>query len=237
MDEEHNPVPGDPGAVRVSGELTTIREDMLAAPAETRQDFEKGMSLAPWLTLVMIAANIVVFGITLANGALQSEEAIIGAGALVRTRVLEGEVWRLVSAMFLHADFGHVFGNCLALYVLGVAGEHAYGHARLGFLYLTAGVGGALASTALTMGPSVGASGAIFGLMGVMVAFFRRHGKHFILRDNRVGVVILVWALYSIVTAFAVPYIDNSAHIGGLLTGFAVGYALRPEILERSGPA
>jgi len=220
---------------RPTGEAPpVITPEMLAtSTTDSRQDFEKGMRLAPPVTLLLITANVVIFLVLVMKGALESREAIVLAGALSRERVLEGEVWRLVSAMFLHGGFDHLIGNCIALYVLGVACEHAFGTAKVGVLYLLAGLGGSLLSILWSMGPSVGASGAIFGLMGAGSVFFRKHGRKFVLRDNRVGVVLIVWALYSIVTGLTEPLIDNGAHIGGLLTGSAVALGFRPALLDR----
>jgi rhomboid protease GluP len=216
-----------------------IRQDMLAAADESEHepvDFERGMALAPVLTLIFIALNVIVFGVELATGALKDAETIKAAGALTREAVVGGEGWRLFTAVFLHGGWDHLIGNCLILYVLGMACEHAFGVKNMGIIYLVAGLMGSMLSIVLTTGPSVGASGAIFGVMGAVVIFFRNHGKEFALRDNRVGIVLAVWALYSIVTAFFQPFIDNGAHMGGLLGGLIAGYFLRPEIIDRVKP-
>lgn len=225
--------------------MPTISDDMLATsgeildlPVETvadgRIDFEKGMSLWPRLTILLIVANVIIFFITLAKGALESKEAIIQAGALSRDHVLAGEVWRLVSAMFLHGGFDHLFGNAIVLYILGMACEHGYGLARTAWLYMFTGVCASLVSISLSEGPSVGASGAIFGLMGAAIVFFRKHGKTFYVRDNRVGIVLIVWAGYSILTGFLDPFIDNFAHIGGLLSGIGLALVIEPALVTRA---
>jgi rhomboid protease GluP len=223
--------------------IAYISSDMLAEPepepeepAETRRDFERDMSVWPRLSLLLIAANAVIFIIVLSRGGLESQEAILLAGALSREHVVQGEVWRGLSAMFLHGGWDHLIGNCVALFILGMASEHAFGLTRTALLYFATGVVASFASITFSPGPSVGASGAIFGLMGVMIAFFRRHGEHFFLRDNRVGVVLIVWAVYSILTALAQPFIDNAAHVGGLLSGLVLGWLVPPEILERTPP-
>src|SRR2546430_10302706 len=103
-----------------------------------------------------------------ASGALQSRESIIAAGALVRDRVIAGEWWRLISATFLHAGVDHLIGNCLVLYVVGMACEHAFGFARTAIVYVTSGLTGSLLSAAVTPGTSLGESGAIFGVVGAL---------------------------------------------------------------------
>lgn len=206
-----------------------ITDDMLV-PAEPRTDdridFESSMSYVPPITLLLIGINLVVFMWESAIGALAGKESIIAAGALSRDRVLQGELWRLLTAMFLHGSEDHLLGNSMALYVLGVACEHAVGPARMLALYLVAGVSGALASMALTAGPSVGASGAIFGLMAAVAVFLHLRQDRFYLREKRVTLVVGAWALFTIVTGLLSPFVDNAAHVGGFLCGAAVGRLL-----------
>ena len=114
-----------------SEEPLRISKEMLEdAPENTPVDFERGMSYFTPLTLALITANILVFIWQLAVGVLLSKEAIVAAGALERDHLLHGEVWRLFSPMFLHGSFDHLVGNCFALYVLGIASEHAFGGVR-----------------------------------------------------------------------------------------------------------
>ncbi len=241
-----SPAASAPGARAVR----TITADMLvlepsnseaaaelpASSEDGRIEFEKGMSLAPVLSIILILTNAVIFFVTLAAGALQSREAIILAGALVRDRVVTGEYSRCISSMFLHGSMEHLLGNCAALFVLGMACEHAYGPIRTAVIYLAAGIGGALLSMLFSPGPSVGASGAIFGLLGAAIVFFRMHGDRFKVRDNRIGFALLIWAGYSIFTAFLQPYIDNGAHIGGLATGALCGFLMTPDLLSGITP-
>ena len=82
-------------------------------------------------------------------------------------------------------------------------------------------------------GPSVGASGAIFGVTGSIIVFLYKHQDHFYVRDKRIGWVLGFWALYSIATSFLDPYIDNFAHIGGFLAGGLITLFLQPAVLSR----
>jgi len=215
-----------------------IHEGMLAtegAPA-SRIDFERGMSRLPPLTLGLILFCVAVFLWQLGSGALAGPEALIEAGALVRQRVLDGEVWRLLSATFLHAGLDHLLGNCMILYIVGMACEHAFGWKRAGLIYVASALGGSLLSTALQPGPSVGASGAVFGVAGAVVAFFFRRHDAIVLRDKRIGFVLLLWALYQIGTGLLNPWIDNCAHIGGFLSGVALALVLSPRLLAPPEP-
>jgi rhomboid protease GluP len=212
-----------------------ITSDMLEVPRpiDTRIDFEQGMTYAPPATLTILVALAAIFAWQISTGALASRESIIAAGALVRDRVMQGEWWRVLSATVLHGNTEHLIGNAISLYVLGMASEHAYGTRVTLLVYLASGVAGSLLSIAMNPGPSVGASGAIFGLMGaVMVLFWRYHSK-LLVRDKRIGVVIAVWAIFTIITGLMVPMIDNAGHVGGLLGGIATAGLFRPRILER----
>ncbi|MGQ0715259.1 MAG: rhomboid family intramembrane serine protease [Gemmatimonadaceae bacterium] len=212
-----------------------ITADMLEPepPPDPRIDFEQGMSYAPPATLLLIVAIGVVFAWELSVEALKDQPSIIAAGALVRERVVQGEWWRLLSATLLHGGVEHLIGNAVSLYILGMASEHAYGTRSMLLVYLVSGVAGSLLSVANGPGPSVGASGAIFGLMGAVLVLFWKHHDDLLVRDKRIGVVIAVWAAFTIATGFVTPMIDNAGHVGGLLGGMMTAWVMRPKILER----
>lgn len=95
-------------------------------------------------------------------------------------------------------------------------------------VYGASAVAGSAASLALGPGPSVGASGAIFGLMGAIVAFLHRHRKAYHLRDGRIGFVVAAWAAYTFFLGAVSPMVDNGAHLGGLVGGALAVLATRP---------
>lgn len=206
-----------------------ITPDMLLS---RRRDFERHLSRRPPLTLGLIAALVVVFAGEVARGALTSTAAIVEAGALLRAAVAEGEAWRLATATFLHGGLGHLAGNLLALYILGMVCEHAFGARQFAVLYVLSGLTGSALSVMTTPGPAVGASGAIFGLQGAAIVLFRRHRHRLLVRDRRVGAVLLAWAIFTIAGGLASPLIDNGAHVGGFLGGALVGRGLHPVVLE-----
>ena len=201
---------------------------MLADESTGLVDFERGMGYAPPATLTIIALLVAVFVWQLATGALRSEASIVDAGALVRNRVLEGEHWRMASTTLLHGGFDHLLGNCVALYILGMAGEHALGAWRVLVLYVAGGLAGSLASVLTGLGPSVGASGAICGLMGAVVLILYKYRRIYHVRDKEIGFVLAGWAAYTIAIGALDPRIDNWAHLGGLLGGAVVALGLRP---------
>jgi rhomboid protease GluP len=237
--EEPPPAP-PPAPPAPRPEPLTITADMLAPPpapppADAR-DFERGMSMKPGATLALIAANVAAFLWQVATGALESEETILAAGAFQTEAVLRGEVWRMGTSMFLHGGVDHLLGNCMALYVLGVAAEHGYGWRKGLAIYLATGLAGSLLCIPFEDRPCVGASGAIFGFLGLMAATFLRHRASFALRDRRVGPVLAVWAGWAFLTGFLDPNIANWAHVGGFVAGAAAGGFLRPALLDRGAP-
>ncbi len=218
-------------------EPLVITPQMLAAGSRPQVDFERGMRPVPPLTIALILINGLVFAWELATGALESEAAIVAAGALSQARVYAGEVWRLGTAPFLHGGPDHLIGNVVALYIVGMACEHALGPSRTGLVYGVSALSGAGLSVLLSPGPSVGASGAVFGVMAAVVVVLYRHQYRFYVRDKRIGFVLLVWGLYQVATGFLTPFIDNFAHIGGALGGAAVASVLEPRLTPTAPPA
>lgn len=217
-------------------ELKIITSDMLAEdpfhPART--DFEKGMSAAPVIALALIAANVIAFGWELSIGALKSKAAIIAAGAIYGEKVFAGQSWRLVTGMFLHGGFSHLIGNCLALYVLGMACERAWGRMRTLLIYFVSGLAASLISAFMQHRPAVGASGAIFGLLGAAVVFFYRYRGSCHIRNRRIGVGLLAWGAFQLAMGVLTPYVDNWAHFGGLAAGIVLGFILSAGQFEKT---
>ena len=218
-------------------EAIPLTPDMLVSrPQAGPVDFERGMSHWPPLILLLIGANVAMFAWELAAGALTDSDSLIAAGALVRDRVLAGEWWRLVSATFLHANVNHLLGNCVVLYIVGMACEHALGFTQTAIVYFGSAIGGTALSVAARPGPSVGASGAIFGVLAAVVVVLYRHRHRYHLRDKRIGLVLGAWAAWQVLTGFLNPFVDNFAHLGGLAAGAAIALACRPRLLARSTP-
>ena len=189
-------------------------------------DFAHGVSYAPRFTTLMIGALIGIFVWELDSGALTSPSAIVNAGALTRSGIMAGQLYRLFTATFLHGGFEHVIVNCISFYILGVACEHAFGTKGIALLYVVSGLFGNIVSMLLTPGPSVGASGPLFGLMGAIIVVLVRSHQRIPPRDKRFGLLIAAWAVYTLVIGALTPFVDNGAHVGGLVAGMALGYVL-----------
>ncbi|HEX3869458.1 MAG TPA: rhomboid family intramembrane serine protease [Pirellulales bacterium] len=197
-----------------------LSADMLAeAPTPKRHDFERGMSLFPPLTIAIIVLLSIVFIWEDAGGALANQAAILKAGALQREAVLKGEVWRIFTSMHLHGSVDHLVGNCIGLFILGLAIEHAYGILPAIGLYMIGGIGAAVCCLVFEGGVTVGASGAIFAWWGAAVVFYYKYRQQLSSRDTRVGFVLLAWAAWTILTGLMSPQISNFSHIGGFLVG------------------
>ena len=139
-----------------------------------------------------------------------------------------GHYWTLLTASFLHGSLLHIFFNLSWLRQLGVITVTLLGPARFIIIYLLTGVGGFLLSnmwnqTPVGPSPTIGASCSIFGLLGVLAAFSKRRGGVLGLNLNR---QIWAWTIVGLAFGFVIPMINNAGHIGGLITGYALGYAL-----------
>ena len=185
----------------------------------------------PWLTRALTVANVGVFlamavaGVdVLRPGPLDS----IDWGSNFAPLTVGGEWWRLASAMFPHFGPLHLLFNAWALWAIGSLVERLFGHVRFGAISVVAGIAGSLASVAWNpLVNSAGASGAIFGIIGAQLAFFTRGGHRVpasIVRAQRNST--LAFIAYSVTFGFIVPGIDNAAHLGGLASGFAMGWLL-----------
>ncbi len=197
-------------------------EDQTAAdrsgPERERWTKERVMAL-PWVNICLVAVNVLVFLICTFTGDLLYNKGAFGVAEIMR----DGSWYRIVTALFLHADVQHLFGNMIVLYYVGEIVEKRIGHIRYALVYFLAGLAGNLFSAGyeiLTAQPysSVGASGAVFGIEGALLLLvILHHGRLAYATTGR-----LVFAIaFSIYCGFTSANVNNAAHIGGVLTGFA----------------
>ncbi|HZS52582.1 MAG TPA: rhomboid family intramembrane serine protease [Bryobacterales bacterium] len=181
-------------------------------------------------TIIILLINGALFAATVllsmqrSGGGLWAvnSEVLYYFGAKESLSILtQGQWWRLVTAGFLHGGLLHILMNSWALYDLGAQTEEAYGTARFLVFYLASSVAGFAASTFWSRALSIGASAALFGLIGAMIAFAQRH------RSTLLGMamksVYTRWAVYGLLFSL-IPGIDIAAHVGGLISGFVLGY-------------
>ena len=159
-------------------------------------------------------------------------QVLIDMGAMYAPDIQAGEIWRLISCIFLHGDGTHILLNGLALYGLGRLWEGVVGPLRLLWIFLLAGTGGAILSYLGGNTASVGASGSIFGLMGACMVFGWRHRTQLPPHISELfRLKLLPWVGLNLFIGYVIPFIDNLGHVGGLVTGGAVAVFMGNRII------
>ncbi|MFW6108006.1 MAG: rhomboid family intramembrane serine protease [bacterium] len=197
-----------------------------------------------WVTILLVVANAAVFGVMIASGVdpLRPETRhILAWGGLHGPSVFfEGERWRLLTANYIHIGLLHILFNMWCLSAVGRFAERLFGNLAFLVLYTLSGVGGSVAS--LWADPSVvgaGASGAVFGVFGALVGFLlvRRRALP-LLVSKPLLISLLVFIGGNLYFGFKVEGVDNAAHVGGLVTGFAAGMLLSRRVpADERGPS
>lgn len=185
----------------------------------------------PVITYVMLGIIIVTFIADYALTQLVGERIVFFYGAQWNELVAQGWYWQLFTSIFLHSGLTHLLFNAYALFILGRDVESFYSAKWFLVIYLLSGLAGSIAWYVLgDPVPSVGASGAIFGLIGAEAAFYVRNrqllGQFGRQRLGNLAVLIVI----NLVFGFTIPNINNIAHLGGLFGGFLLGYFLAPSL-------
>jgi membrane associated rhomboid family serine protease len=180
------------------------------------------------LTQIIFGINAAVFlGMALAASSILDfpPAELVRWGGNVGALTISGEWWRLLTNIFIHGGIIHIAFNMWCLWNLGQLAESLYGRWTYATIYLICGIGASLCSAGWhPYVPSVGASGAIFGLAGALIAAFKL-GEFSVPRAALSGTLrsLGAFVVYNLIFGFALPGIDNAAHIGGLVTGVIVG--------------
>lgn len=194
------------------------------------------------LTKLLIAINVLVFAAMLIGGAgfLHSPNGIqLTWGANFGPATQDGEWWRLFTAMFLHFGAIHLALNCYALWDAGQLAERMYGHGRFLAIYLLSGLGGNLLSLVVQGNSAVsgGASGAIFGMYAAVLVFLWRERAAIHPYEFRwLFGGGCAFTVLTVLLGFAIPGIDNVAHIGGFITGLLASIIFSQTITARVMP-
>ena len=172
-------------------------------------------------TYVFFGLNIVVFLLMALAGGSTNEPTLMAFGVKANPAITNGQWWRFVTPIFLHIGWLHLIFNSYALWIVGPQVEKLYGSARFVILYVVTGVAGVFGSYIFhPYSESAGASGAIFGLFGVLLVFGIRYRSAIPPFFKRaVGTGVLPVIVINLIIGLTIPGIDNSAHIGGLLAG------------------
>jgi membrane associated rhomboid family serine protease len=185
-----------------------------------------------FITTGLIGLNVLVFLVMVLRGVsplLPSPQDAIAFGADYGPLTLNGQWWRLVTSMFVHFGIVHIGLNMWCLWNLGRAAEQLMGRASYLLAYFVSGIFSSIASVYWhPMGASAGASGAIFGMAGVLVSYvyLKKTPSHMTVNSRMLG-SLGTFIAYNLAFG-ALPGISNAAHIGGLVMGLVVGAALPP---------
>ena len=192
----------------------------------------------PLVTQVFLGALLVVFVVEIIYGIRQygmwmtftggDIRVLVDLGAKVNPFIAAGAYWRLFTATLLHDGILHLAFNLYALFALGPLLEGYVGHYRFAAIYLLAGLYGSLLSYAFSSSISVGASGAVFGLLGGITVYFLRYHANFGAQGKAVLQNMVTVLIINFIFGLSVGYIDNWGHLGGLLGGALVTYGLLP---------
>ncbi|MFQ6638781.1 hypothetical protein Gotur_017088 [Gossypium turneri] len=220
-------------------------------------DYMPFKNWVPWLIPGFVIANVVVFLISMfINNCPKNSSSCVGRflgrfsfqpmkenpllgpsadtlekmGALDVIKVVhKHQAWRLISCIWLHAGVFHILANMLSLLFIGIRLEQEFGFVRIGLLYLFAGFGGSLMSALfIQAGISVGASGALFGLLGSMLSELI---TNWTIYANKAPLLTLIFIVVINLAVGLLPHVDNFAHIGGFISGFLLGFVflIRPQ--------
>jgi rhomboid protease GluP len=205
---------------------------------EIVEDAKQPVMRTPWvrrgestitLTKIFFGINVAVYlGMVLASGSPFQEfggAELVQWGANAGALTVSGEWWRLLTCVFVHGGLLHIAFNMWCLWDLGALSESLYGRWTFGALYILCGLGASLASIIWNVHVlSVGASGAIFGLAGALIAAFKL-GEFSVPRAALSGTMrsLLVFVGFNLIFGAASGVTDNAAHVGGLLTGLILG--------------
>ena len=186
------------------------------------------------ITIILLIINLAIFGIMGYKGVdlnNPSAKQLIFWGAVTKLLVLDGEWWRLLSYSFLHLGFMHIIFNSYMLVSIGKDLERVLGSMKFITVYLLSAIGASIASIYWHNNTaSVGASGAIFGLSGAFLILLKTN-----LIDEKVRKVtfrsIVIFVIISLLYGLT-DGIDNAAHVGGLVSGFLIGYLYYPSLIK-----
>lgn len=244
--------------VTIDSPSSAAANSATATPNTQFREIKHFKKWVPWLIPSFIIANVVVFVVTmyinncpknsvscvaefLGRFSFQpfKENPLLGPssntlekmGALDVSKVVDQhQGWRLISCIWLHGGVFHLLANMLSLLVIGIRLEQEFGFVRIGLLYLISGFGGSLLSSLFIQSNiSVGASGALFGLLGAMLSELI---TNWTIYANKIAALLTLVVIIVINLAVGIlPHVDNFAHLGGFASGFLLGFVflIRPQ--------
>jgi membrane associated rhomboid family serine protease len=195
-------------------------------PPTEKRSFLGYITKAP-ITFILLGLTILVFILQYVSIQLYGFDLIAGLGAKDNALLRAGEYWRFVTPVFLHANEIHILLNMYALFQIGPIVEREFGRIRFLAIYLLSGIGGVVLSLAFTTADSLGASGAIFGLIGAWGVFLLLH-RRLLGASGRNALFNVLFIIVLNVGISFMPGIDLWGHFGGLLTGALIAWLAGP---------
>ena len=177
--------------------------------------------------LIEVLYGMVAYGTRMTFGGTEIC-VLIDLGAKVNPMIAAGQYWRLFTATLLHDGIIHLLFNLYALYALGPMLEAYVGSIRFTTIYLLGGLMGSLASYAWSGSVSVGASGAVFAVIGATTVYFARYHRNFGAQGRAILQNMVVVIVINLLFGLGSGYIDNWGHIGGLVGGMLVAWGILP---------
>ena len=184
-------------------------EAMVRVPMPTR---------APYVTYTLIVITVIFYLLQMASEAILGTDLPILYGARINEAIQAGELWRFLTPALLHGSVPHILFNMYALFSFGTGLERHFGHGRFFLLYVLAAFTGNVVSFLFSAGYSVGASTAIFGLLGAEAVFLFQNRRLFAGQFGRAIQNVIFIAAVNLLLGLQ-PGIDNWGHVGGLLGG------------------
>jgi rhomboid protease GluP len=173
------------------------------------------------VTYVLFGLNILIFALMTLSGGSTNESTLMAFGVKSNLHIDNGEIWRMVTPVFIHIGLLHIFFNSYAIWIVGPQVEKLYGGARFTIIYIVTGIAGVAGSYWYhPESISAGASGALFGLFGALLVFgFRYRSSIPPMFQKAVGKGVFPVIAINLVIGYVIPGIDNSAHVAGLISG------------------
>ena len=216
------------GSLIKSGDMHAINDKLMTN--EEREAYHEKSSKKPApvaVTLVIVNTLVFLTTVIIGNIAANGENPFIASGRMDFDLLRNGEFYRFISAMFLHAGAQHLISNMVLLYFMGEMVENKTGSVRFAIIYLLSGIMGNVVSYSYewisgNRYTSVGASGAVYGIMGALLYLVIKKTKGLNIPIMRM-ILLVAYCIYS---SFATSYIDYAAHLGGLVFGFITTFIL-----------
>lgn len=177
----------------------------------------------PMMTYIILGVTILFFLLQEASRYFYQQDVVAFYAEKINWFIVQGQLWRLITPILVHADILHIGFNMYALYVFGKSLERFYGPWKFLSIYLVSGFAGVVASFVLTEGASLGASTAIFGLLAAQGVFAYQNREVFGHQAQRVLKNIFIIAAINLALGLS-PGIDNWGHLGGLIGGLLVSW-------------